>query len=74
MALSDHTGSRILMNIRKTVNTERYINPGTEAEARKMEQHRIAPMLHSNTSIVTSVETSSSSVMRTTLGLHILQT
>jgi len=40
----------------------------------RMEQHRIAVMLHSSSSIVTSLNTGSSSVVRTSLGLHILQT
>ena len=39
-----------------------------------MEQHRIALMFHSNPFIVTSLKTGSSPVVRTTLGLHILQT
>jgi len=38
-----------------------------------MEQHRIDPMLYSNTSIVSSLETDSSPDVETTLGLHILQ-
>jgi len=40
----------------------------------RVEQHRVAPMLHSNTSIVTCLETSSSPVARRPLGRHIALT
>ena len=63
---------------------EKKILPGTEAEVTsgqgywtwfisRVEQRHIAPMLHSNTSVVTSLETASSTVVKTTLCLHILQ-